>query len=260
YRIDPSRMCVTVFGGDPKLPGVGPDDEAREIWKCVTGFSDDRVIGLGAKDNFWMMGETGPMGPCSEIHFSMDGAPKSWPTADPASWKGWLEIWNLVFMQFERRTSGGELFKLPAPSIDTGAGLERVTSVVQGVASNYDTDLFTGILATASEIAGKTYGRDAETDTSLRVIADHARCSAFLIADGVFPDKTGREYVLRRIFRRAVYHGWLLGIKEPFLDGLCADVVKAMSGVYPELAERASLIAKITREEEVRFRETLERG
>src|SRR5678816_860677 len=158
YGIDPARMCVTVFGGDAQLPGVGADDEARAIWKRVTGFSDDRVIGLSMKDNFWMMGDTGPMGPCSEIHFFMDGAPKAWPTPDPASWKGWLEIWNLVFMQFERRTAGGQLFPLPAPSIDTGAGLERVTSVVQNVRSNYDTDLFSGILATAAELARTKYG------------------------------------------------------------------------------------------------------
>src|SRR5262245_8755840 len=188
YGIDASRMCVTIFGGDAQV-GLAADDEARKIWKRVTGFGDDRVIGLGKKDNFWMMGETGPMGPCTEIHYFMDGVPSAWPTQDPASWKGWLEIWNLVFMQFERRTPGGQLFPLPAPSIDTGAGLERVTSVVQGVKSNYDTDLFTGILQTAAELCGKQYGKDPEADTSMRVIADHARCSAFLIADGVFPDK-----------------------------------------------------------------------
>jgi alanyl-tRNA synthetase len=260
YGIDPGRMCVTVYGGDPGMPGVGADDEARAIWKRVTGFSDDRVIGLGMKDNFWMMGETGPMGPCSEIHFFNDGKPAAWPTPDPASWKGWLEIWNLVFMQFERRTPGGELFKLPAPSIDTGAGLERVTSVVQGVKSNYDTDLFSGIIAAAAEIARTRYGKDAQIDTSLRVIADHARCSAFLIADGVFPDKAGREYVLRRIFRRAVRHGHLLGITEPFMHRVCGQVIAEMSAQYPELAERRRVIEEVSLEEEKRFRATLERG
>jgi alanyl-tRNA synthetase len=259
YGMDQRRMCVTVFGGD-KDDGLGADDEARAIWKRVTGFADDRVIGLGKKDNFWAMGDTGPMGPCSEIHYFMGGVPSQWPSTDPPSWTGWLEIWNLVFMQFERRTAGGELFKLPAPSIDTGAGLERVTSVLQGVASNYDTDLFTGILATAAELAGKKYGGDAETDTSLRVIADHARCSAFLIADGVFPDKTGREYVLRRIFRRAVRHGHLLGIKEPFMHRVCARVIDEMSGQYPELRERHNVIAEVSLEEEKRFRATLDRG
>jgi alanyl-tRNA synthetase len=259
YGIDQSKMVVTVFGGDPSLAGVGPDDEARTIWKRVTGFGDDRVIGLGAKDNFWQMGDTGPMGPCTEIHFNYD-ANGTWPTSDPASWKGWLEIWNLVFMQFERRTAGGELFKLPAPSVDTGAGLERVTSVVQGVRSNYDTDLFTGIIASAAKIAGKQYGKDADVDTSLRVIADHARCTTFLISDGVFPDKAGREYVLRRIFRRAVRHGHLLGIKEPFMHRVCETVIEEMAPQYPDLRERRSIIAEVTLEEEKRFRATLDRG
>jgi alanyl-tRNA synthetase len=265
YKIDPDQMCVTIFGGnDPELPGVGADEEARAIWKRVTGFSDDRVIGLGKKDNFWMMGDTGPMGPCTEIHYfmgsGMGGKPTSWPTQDPATWKGWLEIWNLVFMQYERRTPGGELFPLPAPSIDTGAGLERVTSVVQGVKSNYDTDLFTGIIQTAAELSGKIYGKDPEADTSMRVIADHARCSAFLIADGVFPDKTGRNYVLRRIFRRAVRHGKLLGIEQPFMHEVCNKVVTEMGTQYPELVERQTTIRQVALEEEKRFRETLDRG
>ena len=261
YGIDQSRLVITVFGGDEKeLPGLGADDEARAIWKRVTGFGDDRIIGLGKRDNFWMMGDVGPMGPCSEIHFWMgEGAPV-WPTTEPATWKGWLEIWNLVFMQFERRTPDGELFKLPAPSIDTGAGLERVTSVLQGVASNYDTDLFTGILQTTAELAGKTYGANADDDTSMRVIADHARCSTFLIADGVFPDKTEREYVLRRIFRRAVRHGKLLGIDRPFMHEVCARVIAEMGDVYPELVERKATIANVALEEEKRFRATLDRG
>jgi alanyl-tRNA synthetase len=259
YGIDTSRLCITVFGGDPSLP-VGGDDEARAIWKRVTGFADERIIGLGAKDNFWMMGDTGPMGPCSEIHFLAGSGSITWPTTDPASWKGWLEIWNLVFMQFERRTAGGELFKLPAPSIDTGAGLERVTSVLQGKPSNYDTDLFAPILAAAAARAGKRYGDGGDADTSLRVIADHARCSAFLIADGVFPDKGGRDYVLRRIFRRAVRHGKLLGIAEPFMHEVCATVVEEMGGQFPELRERARVITEVTLEEEKRFRATLDRG
>ena len=261
YGIDPSRMCVTVFGGDKSLDGVAPDEEARAIWKQVTGFSDDRIIGLGAKDNFWQMGDTGPMGPCTEIHYFMDGKPTAWPTEDPASWNGWLEIWNNVFMQFERRTAGGQLFPLPAPSVDTGAGLERVTSVVQGVKSNYDTDLFTGILQLAAELAGKKYGADPEADTSMRVIADHARCSAFLIADGVSPDKTGREYVLRRIFRRAVRHGGkLLGIERPFMHEVCMKVVDEMGGQFPELLERRQVIKDVALDEEKRFRDTLDRG
>ncbi|MEM9489686.1 MAG: alanine--tRNA ligase, partial [Myxococcota bacterium] len=170
------------------------------------------------------------------------------------------EIWNLVFMQYERKQKNGPLDDLPAPSIDTGAGLERVTSVLQGVSSNYDTDLFKPLIALAADIAGKTYGRSTRDDTSMRVIADHARATAFLVADGVFPDKSEKEYVLRRIFRRAVRHGKLLGIDEPFMHRICALVVDEMKGAFPELAERATVIHEISLEEEKRFRATLDRG
>ena len=192
YGIDRNRLIVSVFGGDREL-GVGADDEARAIWKRVTGFGDERILGLGVSENFWMMGETGPMGPCSEIHFCMDPARAAAPptASDPESaWDGWLEIWNLVFMQYERKVAGGSLDPLPAPSIDTGAGLERVASVLQGVDSNYHTDLFRPLLDAAADISGKRYGDDDDADTSMRVIADHARASAFLIADGVLPDPT----------------------------------------------------------------------
>jgi alanyl-tRNA synthetase len=259
WGIDQRRLVVTIFGGDAD-DGLQADDDARAIWRRVTQLPEERIIGLGKKDNFWAMGDTGPMGPCSEIHFYMPGQPARLPTTDPATWVGWLEIWNLVFMQFERRTPGGQLFSLPAPSIDTGAGLERVTSVLQGVASNYDTDLFLPILAETAEIAGVRYGDNRDTDTSLRVVADHARCTAFLVADGVFPDKTAREYVLRRIFRRAVRHGKLLGIREPFMHRVCGRVVAEMSATYPELAERRNIIAEVALEEEKRFRATLDRG
>jgi len=257
YGVDTSRLVVTVFGGED---GLGPDDEARSIWKRVTGFGDDRIIGLGKKDNFWAAGDTGPMGPCSEIHYCMDGKPSAWPTSDPRSWGGWLEIWNLVFMQFERAVKDGPLAPLPAPSIDTGAGLERMSSVLQGVGSNYDTDLFTGILAEAAAAAGVKYGADPGKDTSLRVIADHARATTFLVADGVFPDKVGKEYVLRRIFRRAVRHGKLLGIEAPFMHRVCARVVDEMKDIYPDLAAKATTIEAVTLEEEKRFRATLDRG
>ncbi len=257
YGIDRSRLVVTVFGGEGEL---GPDDEARAIWKRITGFSDDRIIGLGKKENFWAAGDTGPMGPCSEIHYFMDGAPGGWPTTDAASWGGWLEIWNLVFMQFQRSIKDGPLAPLPAPSIDTGAGLERMSSVLQHVGSNYDTDLFTGIIAEAAGLAGIKYGEDPKRDTSLRVIADHARASTFLIADGVFPDKVGKEYVLRRIFRRAVRHGKLLGIEQPFMHAVCGRVIEDMKSVFPELAAKASTVASVTLEEEKRFRATLDRG
>ncbi len=263
FGIDPKRMVITVYGGDPALQGIGPDDEARTIWKRVTGFGDDRVIGLGLKENFWMMGETGPMGPCSEIHYAVDPArAQSLPTltSPAAEWDSWLEIWNLVFMQFERKVAGGPLDPLPAPSIDTGAGLERVTSVLQGVDSNYKTDLFLPLLHTAAELAGKKYGADAKDDVSMQVIADHARATSFLIADGVLPEKLTREYVLRRIFRRAVRHGKLLGIEEPFMYRVCERVIDEMAGAYPELRERAGVIREVALEEEKAFRRTLERG
>ncbi|RMH44955.1 MAG: alanine--tRNA ligase [Deltaproteobacteria bacterium] len=256
------RLVCTVFGGDASL-GVGPDDEARALWKKVTGFGDDRVPALGADENFWMMGDTGPMGPCSEIHYHQgDHLPCSAPSClGPAcDCDRWLEIWNLVFMQYERKEVGGPLGPLPAPSIDTGAGLERLTAVLQGKQSNYDTDLFQPLIARVGELAGKRYGdRDAD-DVSMRVIADHARATAFLVADGVFPDKTGREYVLRRIFRRAVRHGKLLGIEQPFMATMCEAVADMMGDAYPELRERLSVIVEVTAEEEKRFRATIDRG
>jgi alanyl-tRNA synthetase len=263
YGMDPGKLVVTVYGGDKDLPGVSADDEARALWKKVTGFGDDRIIGLGKADNFWQMGETGPMGPCTEIHYNLDGVPGRWPTSDPASWTGWVEFWNLVFMQFERRVAGGELHPLPAPSVDTGAGLERISCIVQGVKSNYDTDLFTPIIDCAARIAKVEYrpGDKSDAATALRVIADHARASTFLIADGVFPDKTEREYTLRRIFRRAVRHGQQhLKIEQPFMHEVCNAVIDLMGDHFPELRERRSIITKATLEEETRFRATLARG
>lgn len=262
FGIDKDRLCITVFGGDAAMK-VGADDEARAIWRDVTGFGDDRIIGLGKAENFWMMGDIGPMGPCSEIHYYTGGdAPGALPTSDAPEhvWNDWLEIWNLVFMQYERKVKDGLLDPLPAPSIDTGAGLERVTSVLQGVRSNYETDLLQPLIAVASDIAGKAYGEDAGADTSMRVIADHARTTAFLVADGVFPDKSEKEYVLRRIFRRAVRHGKQLGIDEPFMHRVCARVVDEMHEAFPDLKERASVIQEIALEEEKRFRATLDRG
>ena len=260
-KIDPKRLICTVHRGDKNL-GIGLDEEAKELWKKQTGFGDDRILALGSKENFWMMGDTGPMGPCSEIHYySGKGEPKL-PPADEnhPDWAPWLEIWNLVFMQYERKTKGGELFSLPAPSIDTGAGLERVASVMQQVESNYDTDLFTHLISKTSGIANVDYGKNSENDTSIRVIADHARASAFLITDGVFPDKTNREYVLRRIFRRAVRHGKRLGIEKPFMHLVCNQVVESMKNAFPELAERKAIIENVCLEEEKLFRRTIDRG
>jgi alanyl-tRNA synthetase len=261
--IDPRRLMYTVYGGDAAMPGVSADDEARALWRSVAGVGDDRIVGLGFKDNFWQMGDTGPMGPCSEIHYHQgDDYPCSEAVCrGPAcDCDRWLEIWNLVFMQYERKEKDGPLGKLPAPSVDTGAGLERMTAVVENKRSNYETDLFTPYLELAGELARRELGRDERDDASMRIIADHARTSAFLIADGVFPDKTGREYVLRRIFRRAVRHGKRLGIAEPFMHLVCGRVVDEMGDVYPELVDRRKLIEQIAFEEEVRFRRTLDRG
>src|SRR5262249_11421808 len=234
--LDPSRIMSTVYGGAPALPGVSPDDEARALWRKVAGVGDDRVLGLDAKDNFWQMGDTGPMGPCSEIHYFMgDDIPCPEPVCKgPAcDCDRWLEIWNLVFMQYERKEKDGPLGKLPAPSVDTGAGLERVAAVVAGKRSNYDTDTFIPIIDNAPGLSGNRYSGD--NVPSMRVSGDHAHATSFRIADGVFPDKTGREYVLRRIFRRAVRHGKRLGIEEPFMHVGCGTVVDLMGDVYPEL-------------------------
>jgi alanyl-tRNA synthetase len=259
--LDPERIVVTVFGGEE---GLAPaDDEAAAIWKDVTGFSDERIIRCGAKDNFWQMGETGPCGPCSELHYCLgldDIDLRTFGEEPAADGRGWFELWNLVFMQFDRHADG-HMESLPAPSIDTGAGLERIAVVKQGVLSNYDTDLLRPTVDLASEISGKRY-RDSqsEDDVSMRVIADHARTTAFLISEGVFPDKDGRAYVLRRVMRRAIRHGHRLGIHEPFLHHCALRVADDMADVYPQLAERRALIEQISLQEEERFRRTLDRG
>jgi alanyl-tRNA synthetase len=262
--LDRSRLRFTVFGGDAAL-GLGPDDEARSLWKKVTGAADHEILALGAKDNFWAMGETGPCGPCSEIHWHQDEhLPCPMPVClGPAcDCDRWLEIWNLVFMQFNRATAGAELVPLPAPSVDTGMGLERLAAVLQGVMSNYETDLLQPIVARAEQAlhVGFDPSDYSGTSVSLRAVADHARATAFLMADGVFPDKTGREYVLRRIMRRAVYHGWLQGCRAPFFNEVVDQVVESMHPDYPELLERRSLIRELALQEETRFIETLERG
>ena len=260
YGVPESRMVVTVYNGEG---GFAPDEEAAAIWKKVTGFGDERILRLGKDDNFWTMGDTGPCGPCSEVHFFHGGEPDlarfgEEPRVDGS---GWMEIWNLVFMQYDRAEKDAPVTPLPAPSIDTGMGLERITSIVQGVTSNYDTDLLRPLVDLASTISGKPYtGGMADDDVSMRVIADHARTTAFLIAEGVQPERQRREYVLRRVMRRAIRHGHRLGIDRPFLHEVALAVAAAMGDTYPELRERRELIASITEDEEVRFRATLKRG
>jgi alanyl-tRNA synthetase len=264
--ISKERLVITVFGADAEAPGVPADDDARRLWKKVTGFGDDRILGLGAKDNFWQMGDTGPCGPCTEIHYYMgDGAPdlSTFGQEPDASGRGWVEIWNLVFMQFDRSigASGPVLAPLPKPCVDTGAGLERLACVLAGKVTNYDTDVLRALVEAAAQASGKRYGgTDAPDDVSMRVIADHARTAAFLISEGIFPDRAGREYVLRRVMRRAIRHGHRLGIERPFLHEVALRVVELMASTYPELGQRRELIATVAEQEEVRFRQTIDRG
>ena len=242
------RMWVTIFRDD---------DDADQLWKKV-GVPASRIVRCGEKDNFWQMGDTGPCGPCSELHF--DQGP-SVPGDDRPNGEGdrVIEIWNLVFMQFNR-DAAGTLHPLPKPSIDTGMGLERLAAVAQGVYSNYDSDVFTPLLIAVAARAGVGYGEQDTTDRSMRVVADHLRAITFLMADGVLPSNEGRGYVLRRILRRAARHGRLLGIIEPFLHELTAAVVSQMAGVYSEVRSAAATIAEATRGEEERFIATLDQG
>ncbi len=256
------RLVCTYFKGEN---GVPMDETARDLWKKVSGFGDDRVQGLGADDNFWQMGDTGPCGPCSEIYYYVGPDPdvSRFGQEQTPEGHGFIEIWNLVFMQFERSLVDGaaKLDPLPAPSIDTGAGLERLACVVQGKSSNYDVELLRELVEVAARHAGKSYGGSmSPDDVSMRVIADHARTTAFLIAEGILPDRTGREYVLRRVMRRAIRHGHRLGIQQPFLHRVTERVVEMMGEQYPELRERKDTILTVAHSEEERFRQTIERG
>ncbi|GDX89706.1 MAG: alanine--tRNA ligase [Nitrospiraceae bacterium] len=246
--LDKDRMWVTVFRDD---------DDAEQLWKKI-GVSPARIMRCGETDNFWQMGDTGPCGPCSELHF--DQGP-SVPGDDRPNGEGdrVIEIWNLVFMQFNRDASG-TLHPLPKPSIDTGMGLERLAAVAQGVYSNYDSDVFTPLLSAVAARAGIQYGGKDLTDRSMRVVADHLRAITFLMADGVLPSNEGRGYVLRRILRRAARHGRLLGVVEPFLHELTETVVGQMGSIYSEVRSAAATIAEATRGEEERFISTLEQG
>jgi alanyl-tRNA synthetase len=256
YGIPRERLWATVHYSD---------DEAFDLWQEVAGLPPSRIFRLGDKDNFWQMGDTGPCGPCSEIHFDMrsEGERGTELTAEAFEAKGeageFLELWNLVFMQFNR-DADGELHPLPAPSIDTGAGLERIASVLQGVESNYDTDLFRPLIERGAQVVGQAYEPQAETGVSLRVLADHARATAFLLADGVFPSNAGRGYVLRRVMRRAIRHGWLLGRREPTLVEVVDEVVNVMGAAYPELRSRRDHLLRATRAEEERFLATIDGG
>lgn len=243
----PEKLWVTVYQ---------EDDEAADIWLNEIGVSAQRFSRLGEKDNFWAMGDTGPCGPCTEIFYDhgpdVAGGPPGSPDEDGDRY---IEIWNLVFMQFDRQ-SDGSLVPLPKPSVDTGMGLERLAAVLQHVHSNYEIDLFQALLASAAKITGTA----DTTNTSLRVIADHIRSCSFLVVDGVLPSNEGRGYVLRRIVRRAVRHGYQLGVKELFFYRLVESLVEQMGEAYPELKTRQSAVEKVLKEEEQQFARTLENG
>jgi alanyl-tRNA synthetase len=257
FGLDKRRLQATVFTDD---------DDAFALWKKVAGLADDRILRLGEKDNFWAMGDTGPCGPCSEVHFHQGD---HLPCAEAGAGRPclgsacecdrWLEVWNLVFMQFNR-DAGGAMTPLPRPSIDTGMGLERVTAVMQGKHSNFDTDLLAPLIDRIAALAGRRYRAREEDDVSMRVIADHARAAAFLIADGVTPSNEWRGYVLRRIMRRAMRHGRMLGLTEPFLWKTVDWVVGLMRGAYPELAAERGRVQDAVKTEEERFAETLDTG
>jgi len=237
------------------------DDEAAKFWPEITGISPDRVVRLGEEDNFWAMGDTGPCGPCSEILVDQGpdvgcGRPDCKVGCDCDRF---LELWNLVFMQFFRDESG-RMTPLPTPCIDTGLGLERMAAICQGRQSNYDTDIFAGLIACIEELSGRTYGKDRQSDVAIKVIADHTRASTFLIADGLIPSNEGRGYVLRRIIRRAVRYGKVIGLKCPFISSVADVVVREMGETYPELKKASAFLGKVIDHEESRFAETLEFG
>jgi alanyl-tRNA synthetase len=283
FGIDPAKLYCTIFEGDAKVPR---DDEAERLW-IETGVPKERIFGMGAKDNFWQMGDTGPCGPCSEIFYDLGIEAAEEPGVDkpfPHDEQRYVEIWNLVFMQFDR-SNDGTLTPLPKPSIDTGMGLERIACVLQGVVSNYQTDLFTPLLQKAAELTNHIIststnfstipGRiaqgtsdkipdpglsDYKSAASLRIIADHARAATFLISDGVQPENEGRGYVLRKILRRGIRHGHLLGQAKPFMYQMVFAVRDQMATAYPELKDSADRVSKVILAEENQFSRVVERG
>ncbi len=251
WGLPPERMWITIYSDD---------DEAFDLWRKI-GIPEERIVRMGEKDNFWAMGETGPCGPCSEIVIDQ-GEGIGCGRADCAvgcDCDRFLELWNLVFMQFNR-DSEGKLHPLAKPCIDTGMGLERIAAILQGVRSNFETDLFIPIIKAIETISSAPYGKNSQSDISMRVIADHSRAATFLINDGVLPSNEGRGYVLRRIMRRAMRHGKMLGIKDPFLHQTSSKALDLMKDAYPELRESQDFISKVIHNEEERFSETLDSG
>ena len=249
FGLPPEKLTVTVYYDD---------DEAFNLWKKISGLPEERIIRIATSDNFWAMGDTGPCGPCSEIFYDHgDHIPGGPPGSADADGDRFIEIWNLVFMQFET-LPGGERVNLPRPSIDTGMGLERIAAVLQGVHDNYDIDLFRALIRASADLTG--VDSDGPQRASHRVIADHLRASAFLVADGVLPSNEGRGYVLRRIMRRAMRHAQILGARDPLMWRLVPALTREMGQAYPELVRAEALISETLKLEETRFRSTLARG
>jgi alanyl-tRNA synthetase len=255
YKLPAEKLWVTVYA---------EDDEAYNIWADEVGVPKERIVRIGdnkgaryASDNFWMMGDTGPCGPCSELFYDhgphIAGGPPGSPEQDGDRY---IEIWNLVFMQYNREVADGPMIPLPKPSVDTGMGLERLSAVLQHVHANYEIDLFQALIKGAMRETGE---KDIE-NPSLRVIADHIRACGFLVCDGVIPENAGRGYVLRRIARRAMRHGYKLGQKKPFFYKLIDDLAAVMGGAFPEIAEHKERVKAVLKQEEERFGETLENG
>src|SRR3984885_10811242 len=264
FGIPKEKLYVTIFEGTADVPR---DDEAEQFW-IETGVPKERIFEYGVKDNFWQMGETGPCGPCSEIFYDMGLEAAETPGVDKPFGQDdarYVEIWNLVFMQFDRSAVAGEggktigynLTPLPKPSIDTGMGLERVAAVLQDKISNFETDFFTPLIARGAELTGVA---NEVSKASLRIVADHARAAAFLINDGVLPSNEGRGYVLRKILRRGIRHGRLLGQEQPFLFEMVYAVRDEMKGAYPDLVESAARVAKVIEAEERQFDRVLKVG
>ncbi|MHC1590721.1 MAG: alanine--tRNA ligase, partial [Candidatus Helarchaeales archaeon] len=262
WGLPKEKLYATVFSGD-KEDGVPPDDEADQLWKKATDINPSQVLKFGKKDNFWEMGETGPCGPCSEIH--IDRGPEYCDSTElghvcevNGGCARFIELWNLVFIQFNR-DENGKLHELPAKHVDTGAGLERIVAVMQNKASNYDTDLFQPIMSEIATITGKEY-TDGEQAVAFRVLSDHIRALSFAIADGAIPGNEGRGYVLRRLLRRAARFGRILDMHEPFIYKLISPLIDVMGDAYPEIKERHQHIARVIKSEEESFGRTLDRG
>ncbi|MBT4588468.1 MAG: alanine--tRNA ligase, partial [Rhodospirillaceae bacterium] len=249
YGLQVDKLLVTVFA---------EDDQAYDLWQKIAGLSDDKIIRIPTSDNFWSMGDTGPCGPCSEIFYDHgDHIPGGPPGSPDEDGDRFIEIWNLVFMQYEQ-LSADERIDLPKPSIDTGMGLERISAVLQGTHDNYETDLFKALINASAETSGTP--ADGDHNVSHRVIADHVRATSFLIADGVLPSNEGRGYVLRRIMRRAMRHAHLMGCEDPLLFKLVPTLVQQMGQAFPELTRAQALITETLELEENRFKRTLDRG